>query len=299
MKINVTSHKHHYIPQFYLQNFCRTDGTFEVYDKKYSKFKKSPQSPATVLFEKNRNTIKRHGVKTDVLEKNYSQLEALFAQLFKLINLSNDSSTLLNKDSISLLKKYLAIQLWRLPVLDEFAERFILNLTLEETEHYCQVTTPPLNHYEAFELIKKDVDYRYYFRCFMLPLCTFSLNNELPDSIKWDIVTISDPSVWSNFLCSDVPIIFKNPEKLFNFSGSFIFPLSNTKLLISKPNSDAKLSYDPILSTKIAIYIYLQANRYVIATNKSFLEKIIEFSKFYEGAEGFIKLQNEIFEFIE
>lgn len=297
--MGVKSDKHHYVPQFYLKNFCRPDGTFDVYDKKYSKFKNSPQSPATVFFERSRNTIKRNGIKTDVIEKFYSELETTFSQIFNLIKNGIDSSVLLNADGVSTLKKYLAIQFWRLPILDEFAEQFILSLTLGEIEQYCRVTTPPLINTKIFELIQNDAEFRYFFRCFMLPLCTFSLNDQVPDNMRWVILDVEEPKVWSNNICSDTPFIFKSPEKLLNFSGSFIFPLSNTKLLVSKAALNTNLSFDPIFSTKIAIYLYIQANQYVVATDRDYLEKIIEFSKSYKGVTGFSKLQNEIFEFIE
>ena len=297
--MGANSHKHHYIPQLYLKNFCRPDGTFEVYDKKYSEFKKSPQSPATVLFEINKNTIKRNGIKTDVIEKHYSNFESSFCQLFNLIKNGVDTSVLLSANGVSILKKYLAIQFWRLPILDEFAEEYILTRTIAEIEQFCQVTAPPLPHNEIFELLQKDAGFRYYFRCFMLPLCTFSLNGKLPDNISWVILDVDEPSIWSNILCSDIPLIFKSPEKLLNFSGSFVFPLSNTKLLVSKASSNTNLSLNPIFSTKIAIYFYLQADRYIVAPDKKYLKKVIEFSKSYEDIKEFSKLKNEIFEFIE
>ncbi|EUJ11669.1 hypothetical protein Meth11DRAFT_2515 [Methylophilaceae bacterium 11] len=297
--MGATSHKHHYIPQFYLRNFCRPDGTFEVYDKKYSHFKSGPQSPATVFFAKNRNTIRRNGMKTDAIEKIYAELETTYSQLFGIVNNGVDQFALLNADGISILRKYLAIQFWRLPILDEFAEHFMLSRTLDEIEQYCQVAMPPLTHNEVFERIKKDGGFRYFFRCFVLPLCTFKLDGQLPDNIRWVILDVDKANGWSNILCSDTPFIFKNPEKLFNFSGTFIFPLSNTKLLVSKNRSDINLSLDPIFSTKMAVYFFLQADRYIVATDRDYLEKIIEFSKLYEGAAGFSKLQNEVFEFIE
>lgn len=297
--MSVSSHRHHYLPQFYLKNFCRSDGTFEVYDKKYSKFKKSPQSPAKILFEENKNTIRHNGIKTDVIEKYYSELEATFSQLFGLIINGIDSTVLLNADGVSILKKYLAIQFWRLPILDDFSEKFILSRTLSEVEQYCQITIPPIDHNKIFELIQKDSGFRHYFRCFILPLCTFSLNGQMSDSYKWVILDVEDTSAWSNILCSDTPFIFKSPENLLNFSGAFIFPLSNAKLLVSKAASNTKQAFDSSFITKVAIYYFLQTNRYIVATDKSYLEKIIELSKLYEGAVGFSKLQNEVFEFIE
>ena len=174
-----------------------------------------------------------------------------------------------------------------------------MSRTLGEIQQYCQVTIPPLIHSEIFKLIQNDLGYRYYFRCFMLPLCTFSLNGQLPDDIRWAILDVEDPKPWSNILCSDTPFIFKSPEKLLNFSGQFIFPLSNTRLLVSRAALGNNLSLDPIFSTKIAIYLFLQADRYIVAADRSYLEKIIELSKSYEGLAGFSKLQSEIFEFIE
>lgn len=297
--MGISSHKHHYIPQFYLRNFCRPDGQFEVYDKKYSQFKNSPQSPATVFFENNRNTIRRDGVKTDVIEKFYSGLETAFSQLFGILNNTIGQTVLLNVENISILRKYLAIQFWRLPILDKFAEDFIMSLTLDEIKQYCQVTTPPLNHNEVFERIQIDDRFRYYFRSFMLPLCTFSLNGQLSNNIRWVVLDVEEPNAWSNILCSDTPFIFRSPEKLLNFSGPFIFPLSNKKLLVSTCAIATNLSLDPVFSTKVAIYLFLQADRYIVATDRNYLEKIIEFSKLYEGVVGFSKLQNEVLEFIE
>lgn len=65
---------HHYIPQFYLDGFCRQDGTFDVYDKHFGKFKKAPQTPAVVFFERKRNNIKYRGHTTDVIEQLFSAL---------------------------------------------------------------------------------------------------------------------------------------------------------------------------------------------------------------------------------
>lgn len=295
----VSSTRHHYLPQFYLENFCRPDGTFEVYDKKYSKFKSSPQSPATVFFEKDKNTIKLNNKKTDFIEKYYSQLETTFSELFHLIKNGISQSELLNSDGISLLKKYLAIQFWRLPILDGFAEQFILSRTLNELKQFCQVTVPPLNDEEIFKLIQEDAGFRHFFRCFMLPLCTFSLNGQIPDNVRWLVLDVEEPQLWSNLLISDTPFIFKKPENMFNFSGSFIFPLSNTKLLVSKHRLNSRTFYDATFSTKISIYFFLQSNRYVVATDKNYLVQIIELSKSYEGIAGFLKLQSEIFEYIE
>lgn len=300
MKQGVTSLKHHYIPQFYLKGFCRSDGTFDVYDKQYGKFRKPPQSPATAFFEKEKNTIKYRGQPTDHIEKLYSELETSFCQLFDLIKKGISADSLLNSEGVYLLKLYMAIQFWRLPRLDEFADQYLRTRTLKEIEHFCTVTRPPASSQNTFELIQSDAGFRHYFRSFILPLCTFDLSRHIPDAMKWVILDTENPIEWSNHLCCDAPFIFfESPENLMKFSGPFIFPLTNSKLLVSKPQSNTTSSFEPIMSTKISILMYLQARRYVATSNKGYLERVIEFSKLYAGVTGITQLQNELLVYVE
>jgi len=299
LKPGVTSFDHHYIPRLYLKGFCRSDGTFDVYDKQYGKFRKPPQSPATVLFEKGKNTIKFRGQLTDGIEKLYSRLESGFSQYFNLARSGIYADELLNPDGIRILKQYIAIQFWRLPRLDEFADQYLRTRTLTEIEHFCTVTEPPIPAQKTFELIQSDAGFRHYFRSFILPLVTFNLNRPIPDAMKWIILDTERPE-WSNHLCSDAPFIFfDRPDNLIEFSGPFIFPLSNSRLLVSKPRSNATLSFDPAMSTRISILMYLQARRYVATSNKIYLEKIMELSESYAGTTGIMRLQNEVLAYIE
>lgn len=300
MKQGVTSLRHHYIPQFYLKGFCRSDGTLDVYDKRYGKFRKAPQSPATAFFEKGKNTIKFRGQRTDHIEKLYSELETSFDQLFNLIRNGICAEQLFNPDGIRLLKQYIAIQFWRLPRLDDFAEQYLTTRPLPEIEHFCKVTRPPIPSQNTFELIQSDVGFRHFFRSFFLPLRTFDVNRPVPDAIKWIILDVERPNEWSNHLCCDAPFIFfDSPENLMEFSGPFIFPLSNSRLLVSKPRSNKTSSFDPAMSTRISILMYLQAWRYVATSNKSYLEKVIELSESYAGMTGVRRLQSEVLAYVE
>lgn len=299
IKQGVTSFKHHHIPQFYLEGFCRSDGMFDVYDKQFGKFKKAPQSPATVFFERGKNTIKYRGQRTDHIEKQYSELESGFSQLFKLIKNGTHSDHLFNPDGMRLLKQYIAIQFWRLPRIDEFADHYLSTRTLTEIGHFCTVATPPLPSQTTFDLIQSDAGFRHFFRSFILPLCTFDLNRPIPDAMKWSILDVENPNEWSNHLCSDAPFIFGRPESLLQFSGPFIFPLSNSKLLVSKQCTNTTTSFDPIMSTKISMLFYLQASRYVATSNKSYLEKIIELSESYADTKELLRLQSEVLEYLK
>lgn len=298
MKPGVTSFNHHYIPECYLKGFCRSDGTFDIYDKQDRQFKKT-NTPKTVFFEKGKNTIKFRGQDTDHIEKLYSALESDFGPFFNLIRNGIHSDQLFNPDGIRILKQYMAIQFWRLPRFDEYANQYLKALTLPEVERICMVSNPPMPSQKIFELIQSDAGARHYFRSFILPLCTFDLNRPIPDAMKWVILDMESPE-WSNHLCSDAPFIFfDRPDSLMEFSGPFIFPLSNSRLLVSKPRSNTTASFDPAMSTRISILMYLQARKYVATSNKGYLEKIIELSEAYTGTTGIMRLQSELLGYIE
>lgn len=299
MKPGVTSFNHHYIPEFYLKGFCRSDGTFDVYDKHDHQFKKT-HTPKTVYFEKGRNTINFRGQDTDHIEKLYSGLESGFGQFFNLIREGVSSDTLLKPEWAYFLKLHMAIQFWRLPHLDEFADQYLKTRTLAEIERFCTVTNPPMPSQVTFEFIQSDAGFRHFYRSFILPLCTFDLNRPIPDAMKWVILDVEKSNEWSNHLCSDAPFIFfDRPDNIMEFSGPFIFPLSNSRLLVSKPRSNEALSFDPAMSSRISILTYLQARRYVATSNKSYLEEIIKLSRAYADTAGIMRLQRELLAYVE
>lgn len=299
MKLGVSSTNHHYIPKYYLKGFCRPDGTFDVYDKKYRKFKKAPQSPTTAFFERNRNTIKFKGQRTDEIEKIYARLENDISQLFDLIRKDTNTDILLSSDGIYLLKLHIAIQFWRLPKCDNFANQYLKTRTLKEIDHLTSIVKPKLmTSQQVSELIQGDNGFRHYFRSFWLPLGTFNLTRSVPDTFKWSILDISKPSEWSNHLCSDFPFILNRPEDIFGFSGVFVFPLSNCRILVSKSISNTNSSFDPIFSTKLSILLFLQTNQYIATSNRDYLEKVIELSESYSGLNGIEQLRNDIFSYL-
>lgn len=288
------STNHHYIPQFYLKGFCRDDGTFDVYDKKIGKFKKAPQTPAIIFFEPKRNTIKYRGQTTDVIEQQFSRIEASLSELFKLIRNGVSMKTLLSPDGVRLLKFHMALQFWRLPRLDQFLNEFLKSRTIEQVAHMCTITVPPLPAGKVHELLQSDEGYRKFARAFLLPLTTFDLNSPIPDHMEWKVLEAKPESGWSNHLCTDAPFIFGQPNDLMTFSAPFIFPLTNTKLLVGGHRARDFSVLEPIISTKISMLSFLQANRYVVASNKDYLTKVIGLAANYDGATGILRLQNEV-----
>ena len=183
--------------------------------------------------------------------------------------------------------------------MDDFADRYLLSRTPADLERLSSVVTPAiLPSARLYELIQSDKGFRHYFRSFWLPLSTFDLSKRVPEGMSWTLLDVEDPARWSNHLCSDNPFVFLEPMSLLAFSGSFVFPLSSSRLLVSRPLSNPSSSYSPALSTRISILLYLQAARYVAAASRPYLEKILEFSEGYAGSTGLRQLEAEILEFL-
>lgn len=292
------SRKHHYVPRFYLKGFCRQDSTFDVYDKQYEKFRKPPQYPESVFFEINRNIICFRGVRTDQIEKLYAGVESGLGNLFNFIRAGMTSEELLQPKGIRLLKLHMAIQFWRLPRMDSFADGFLLSLTPADLERICSIATPVIPSQKVYDFIQSDKGFRHYFRSFWLPFATFDLSERVPEGMSWSLLDVEDATCWSNHLCSDAPFIFLKPESLLAFSGPFVFPLSGSRLLVSKPCSNTVSSFDPSLSVRLSILLYLQAARFVASASRSYIEKVIELSHHYAGFDGTERLKAEVLGFL-
>lgn len=298
MSLHPISRDHHYVPRFYLKGFCRRDGTFDVYDKQYQKFKKLPQSPGTAFFERDRNNVVFRGARSDFIEKAYAGIESSLGDLFNLIRAGATREVLLQPQGIHLLKLHLSIQFWRLPRMDEFSERFLLSRTPAQVEHICAIVAPAMPRQGVYDLIQSDKGFRHYFRSFWLPLSTFDLSDRTPPGMSWTLLDVEDPARWSNHLCSDSPFVFLNPDGQHAFDGPFVFPLSGSRLLLSRSSSNTATSFDPSLSVRLSILLFFQATRFVAAANRSYIKKLIELSHAYVGTDGRHRLDAEVMEFL-
>ena len=252
-----------------------------------------------VFFEPKINNIKYRGHTTDVIESIYSSIESALAKLFGLIRDGATQDQILVPDGIRLLKTHIAFQFWRLPRMDAFAESYLKGLTLAPVAHLCTVTNPPMPAEKIHDLLKTDDGFRKYARSFVLPLTTFNLNGSIPDNMQWRILDVEDASKWANHLCTDAPFIFQDPQEFMNFSAPFIFPLTNSRLLVARRRKNTPISLEPIVSTKISVLSYIQAGQYVVSTERGYLEKIIEFSDIYSERISMLRLQSEILSTLE
>jgi hypothetical protein len=293
----LNSINHHYIPQLYIKGFASDCGKLSVYDKKHGSFKKDKNTPKTVFFEKYRNTVKIKGIKTNIIEKLYGTLENGFAQFFNLVRGGLSNQEILSKSGLVIIKQYLAIQFWRLPMLDRYTDHYVKNLDLKQFGKRITINGHNIGDVDEFvQLIRDDIYFRYYFRCFFLPLLTFDVKVSDGEYSYWSVHNVApDEGGWDNFLCSDNPIIAENILDLFKFDGKFIFPLSKTKLLVFYKERSLAHHFEPAFSTRLSMLSYAQSTRYIAGTNENYISSVIALYDKYYGSEKMGQLRTELF----
>lgn len=296
----LNSINHHYIPQLYLKGFTASNGKLQVFDKSFNNFKKDKQTPKTVFFIKHKNTIKFNGILTDKIEKIYNNLESPFGDLFDLIKKGITNNELIFKEGIYLLKLFIAIQFFRMPLLDDFAENFIKNIDLSKFGERITIGGIPIGNIESIrKLIETDKGFRHYFRCFILPIIMFDCQVHEHDYKNWKLHTVSDEfSHWDNILIGDNPFIVENIADIFAFNTKLIFPLSKTQIVTYTPNSSKSIDLPAIFSTKLSMLMYAQSQRHLAGANRDYMQQIITLYKEVYGNDGNAELQKELFEYL-
>ncbi len=215
----MTSVRHHYVPQLYLKGFANSNSKLQVFDKSINNFLKDQQTPRTVFFGKHRNTISSKDIPTDIVEKIYGSFETPFGEYFKLIRNGITKESFRSEEGIYLLKLYLAIQFWRLPITDQFEDVFIKNIDLTIFGKWITFNGTPIGNVPRIrELLETDSGFRHYFRSFLLPLLMFDYRVHEDDPKNWKLLTVSDEDKsWENVLTGDNPIIVEHIENMFTF----------------------------------------------------------------------------------
>lgn len=298
---NKISKNHHYIPQFHLKDFY-LEQDFSVFDKKYNRFERNPRTAKTIMFEKDRNTKYVNGRETDEIEYLYSDLENSFSGLFKIINKKEFPHEVLSSEGITLLRQYISIQFWRLPILDNFADNFLKTLELSKVPSPILINGKKIGEIPEYQkLLKEDESFRYYYRCFFCPLIFnpplwFNTNISHEELNHWAIFDVENSDSWSNHLIGDFPFIFREINNLLLFNDDLIFPLNKSRLLIRFKNTGCPNTIYPGFASKLSALMFAQAQRYIVGPNRDYMEKIIDLYHEFWGDNRKDALKIEVLE---
>ena len=228
------SWRHHYIPKFYLKGFTSKSGKFKIYDVKKKRFVKGGKnfSPESYFFEKDANTVHTSVSNSDFIEKHYSKLDSDVAEVFNRINNSSvEKNFNIDENDIALLEYFVGVMYWRLPNNYEEIRHLLDRNTLRKFGIIIEnAKGESIEDIELEEKLKKDINF---FK---------AMKYSIPSILYPNIFHCNTPiHILSNTgglpaICSDNPIIVRDPDNFRVYKDDFIFPLTNTKVLIRGTN---------------------------------------------------------------
>jgi hypothetical protein len=263
-KLNNASTRHHYIPRFYLNGFTE-NRKFSIYMVDSRRFKKAGGtfSPSSHFYIENDNTFSANGKTTDILEESFSRKDSLIAKTFDKIRSATSNDYCLTHEDIGLLQYFVSILFWRIPstkiLVDHFAKKYPLSnfgISIRDV-----VTGNRVIHAE--QKLYSEPDYPKLLREYLPDLT-------LKDMMKFNkgihIIRFKAKSLPK--LCSDNPLIFRNPWKLDIYNDDFILPVTND-LIVLRINK-LRAQYWNTLKIDIDMLVFLQADKLVSCTDLTY-----------------------------
>jgi hypothetical protein len=267
--MNQISRRHHYIPQFYLNGFTSKDGKFKIYDIQKKDFiqKGKDFSPKSYFFEEDGNTIITDNGSTDFIEESFQRNESKAAEVFNRINKSSSLEKYnVNDDDIAILQQFIGIMYWRNPTNYDKIKSIIDRKKLKELGLIAKNKNNEIvDDTELEERFKKDENS---FKFMKIHLPNISFPELFNCKTPVHIMPIPDglPSI-----CSDNPIICRNPDTFRIYTDDFIFPLTPTKLFI---RGEKIIDYMRTVKIYIDLLTYKQAKKYVSCTDENYLVEL-------------------------
>jgi hypothetical protein len=282
--METSSKRHHYIPEFYLNGFTE-NGHFKIYLTKEKRFKKNGKEypPRSHFFKYDDNTLVDGIKRDDFIERFYADIETPVAKIFAKIH----KDLRLDAADIPYLQYFVSSLYWRLPSNRQLIDFIVKGKKLQELGLLMKdkETHLPVNDEEFEERIKNDPNFNKYMRA-ILPMTTYK---DLFDC-KTDLNFLTMPKGFPA-ICSDNPLILRNPNYFDIYRDDFILPISPTKFLIRIRK------YKPPIPNYIRIdidaLIMAQANEFVCCTDINYPIVLDDFfKKNYTSIEN---LRNKIF----
>ncbi|MFA5256896.1 MAG: DUF4238 domain-containing protein [Opitutales bacterium] len=290
------SSRHHYIPQLYIKGFCGDDGKISVYDKQSMKILPQRRPPRSMFWEQNRNISKIEGQNVDIIEKTYGTFETQWGPVFKVVRGEIPNESIDSKIGRLALKQFMASLYWRSPSIDSWADEYIKTIDLTRMGKPITINGKPLAENDKFvNQLRVDKEFRYYFRCFFLPLLTFNYTDGNDKLLNWNILRVEREEK-NKHISSDFPFVFNDLNMFFNFNGNFLFPLSSDAVLLSTQKVIDMQSLPDTAWAITNILSFAFSDRYICCGSEDYLRKVS--GEYYIAADKIDKheLLNALFD---
>lgn len=263
--------KHHYLPQFYLKGFTNENAQFMIWSVKEGRFKGGGKwfSPASHFYLPDDNFAPTEGWADDYLEGIYSVNESKFARILNKIKAVDQGFGLSNEDVVWL--NYFAGELfWRVPAQRELISSAI---SLDQLNQLgvAVIDRRTMKQVDPKQFADSIKDDPYYIK---------RLRNVVPATNYWNMLDCNWPCRAVTFtdpfpaICSDNPVILRDPEKADPFLDDLIFTLAPNKVFFRIKGM--KEIFAPNIKFYIDMLMILQATEYVCCVDPEYLSHLKE-----------------------
>lgn len=287
--MNNISWRHHFIPQFYLKGFTSKNGTFKIFDVNKGKFIKDGKEffPESYFFEIDDNSLVIDNEKDDFIELIYKKFDRTASEILNKIITSNSSERYnINDNDIAMLEYFVGMMYWRIPANMKSLRNLIESKRFKNFGLKIQKGNLDLDDVDFENELKKNPNFIKFIK-YLYP--TFSYYETFECNTPLHIRSINEGGP---LICSDNPIICRNPETFNIYTDDFIFPLNGTRLFIrgGSLREYSENEFSGIVKIEMDMLIYKQAIKYVSCTNKDYL---FELERLYKKHYGNLAILRE------
>ncbi|MBA0882460.1 DUF4238 domain-containing protein [Flavobacterium undicola] len=272
------SKKHHYIPVFYIKNFCNEKGQIFVNDKSNEKDYENIKIkyPKNIFFEWNRNNFEFDGEKNDAIEKMYGILDN---DLVKTIKKVIDDEALPGRGlKVETLRKLIFLGYlikWRVPKNDPLVNDLKKEITFEDFNLFGTIDQELIS---VDDLLSDEISQEY--KRILFSGALFSNSEKYAKVFKNTfLISFQKP-----LFATDNPFVELKYSDDNNDYPSFIFPITSNLLLvhcdfIDKKDFGAALvsneKYDwfiDVLYNSVQITLMWHADKYIGNEDRAVLD---------------------------
>jgi len=268
------SRRHHYLPEFILKGFACDDGRLFVYDKDTRRFWKDPAFPKQIFWRHNQNTFTIGNEETDFVEQIYSKMDNDFSPIYANLVEMPGPVTMSVEDMAQLIS-FVALSFYRVPVNDEVIKSYVEQNPPQKLGF--KLFNPKTNEDADPEVYKIVMGQPAFIESYRISKPILELM-QYRKNVKVDDWRIAAPATLKGFgLIGDNPVILKNEYRGSFVAQEMIMPLSKHHIVYHNKGKKPD-TLPPEHKFTVDLFQFLQAGRYVCGSDKSYIQRIVDFT---------------------
>jgi len=289
-RLSELSSRHHFIPQYFVEGFCGSDGLLSVYNKAEDRISTRRIPPKSIFFEDGRHTIDLDGLKLSMIEDFlFKDIDNRLAPYLRQMRQKPIDDSLLTTDNQVNLSVFMIDLFWRNPRTDTVAQDLFQRAQLHWTD---EINGLPLQDIEREAAYKSDPIYQKLAR---FGIQAQSMKHMTDDQEKGHTHSKFWEFKKAMFVLGDFPIVFsKFPETHAELATLDRFlPVCSTRIYAEQELIGTSfLKKDALIMNILQI---MQAKKFVVAADENLLRQSVSTYKAMKEDESLFAAKKYLF----